>query len=122
MHYSEVKAKAKEKNERIYINTKMPRPPILPPNLNKKKKDELIEELVITKYEGIKELYDNINDPDNKVPNKEEIKQSLNDLLLAEEKIKYNEKEIVYQKQIKQYVKIIDSLINIVEILLHIND
>lgn len=80
-----------------------------------------IEELVKKKYNGIKNLYDDLNDPENIIPNRDEIRKSLNNLLLVEEKVKYNEMVQEYETKTEEYKLIIESLIKVIEILLDIN-
>lgn len=117
MHYSDIKAKAKHKDKEILTKDKM--------STNEtdqsKIENRLLEEMVTEKYKGIKRFYDDINDPSSVVPNREELKKSMNDLLVADEKAKYSELVYTSGKKTEKYIRIIDSLINIIELLLHID-
>ncbi len=126
MNYADLKAQSKKKRKQIMSTppSNTPTPPIDPPQqpLKKDCNQELLEDLVKDKYKGIKQFYDDINDPTKIVPNREELKQSLNDLLLAKEKVKFNEMILQYDDRIKKYKTVVEALLQIVDLLLHINE
>lgn len=118
MKYSELKKQNKEKEE----NQKILSPLSSLPKTDNSDRLQCVEELVKEKYQELECFYKDINDPDNIVPNREELRKSLNSLLLAEEKIKFNEMVSQYDKQISQYKKIIINLLEIFKTLIHIGD
>lgn len=117
MRYADLKKQARKKQQHDPKMTDSPQNKPASPNTV----DDDIEELVKDKFKGIKEFYDDIKDPNNIVPNRDAIRKSLNDLLLVEEKVKYNDMILEYEKKITDYKLIIESFIKIIEALLNIN-
>lgn len=113
MKYKDIKKQARgescpqEKQDQININ---------------KLADEDLEKLVVDKYKDLATFYEDVNDPNNVIPERDEIRQSLHNLLLAEEKVKYTEMENQYKQIIEEYKRIVQLLLQSLTILSNIKE
>ena len=100
MRYKDLKQAARD-------GTKMDKPsaPKMPPV-----ESDVIEKIVSDKY-GLKMFYEDIKDPKNNVPHREELLSSMNNLFFAEEHVKNKE-------TIKRLIAVIDSLVSTIKVLL----